>query len=106
MKASALAPEVHVLVCTNRRDPASPLGPGCGAAGETLLSAMRREVGARRAYRSVWVTETRCLGLCPREGAAVAVYGTAAGRATPGLLTEVREDDLPELARAAFGVLR
>jgi predicted metal-binding protein len=67
-------PALHLFVCTNRRDDASPLGPGCGAHGEDVYAAMKDEVARRRLFASVWVTATHCLGVCPKHGATVAVY--------------------------------
>lgn len=64
---------MHLLVCTNRRE-ASPLGPGCGARGDAVYDAMKREVAARGCVADVWVTRTHCLGVCPASGATVARY--------------------------------
>ena len=35
---------------------------------------MKRLVLASGDARTVWVTETRCLGICPKRGATVAIY--------------------------------
>ena len=35
---------------------------------------MRREVADTRQTASTWITETRCMGLCPDTGATVAIY--------------------------------
>lgn len=67
-------PRVHLFVCANRRDASSPLGTGCGAAGEELFQTLKRLVLGSGVARSVWVTETRCLGICPKRGATVAIY--------------------------------
>jgi (2Fe-2S) ferredoxin len=69
-----LAPARHVFVCANRRAPGSPLGEGCGARGEAVYEALKDEVARRNAIPTVWVTRTQCLGVCPKEGATVAVY--------------------------------
>ena len=68
-------PSLHLFVCVNRRTGASELfAPGCGASGEAVYDAMKAEVSKRGRVVDVWVTKTGCLGLCPREGASVAVY--------------------------------
>ena len=74
MRPSPLLPRVHFFVCANRREPDSPLGPGCSAAGEELVSTLKRLVIQSGQAQSVWVTETRCLGVCPSKGATVAIY--------------------------------
>jgi (2Fe-2S) ferredoxin len=71
------APRVHLFVCTNRRE-GSPLGPGCGAAGDELYAQLKEEVGRRGVVADVWVTRTHCLGVCPKEGATVARYPASA----------------------------
>ena len=93
MRAVPQLPQVHFFVCANRREADAPLGPGCGDAGEAVYLALKDEVARRREYQRVWVTQTRCLGICPK-GATVAVY--AAGRAA-GLLTEVAPTDGSEV---------
>lgn len=70
---SAPGPRVHLFVCTNRRE-GSPLGSGCGARGDAVYDAMKREVAARGRVADVWVTRTHCLGICPASGATVARY--------------------------------
>jgi (2Fe-2S) ferredoxin len=70
-------PRVHLFVCTNRRED-SPLGPGCGANGDALYGALKREVDRRGLVAEVWVTRTHCLGVCPKEGATVARYPASA----------------------------
>ena len=74
MRPSSLLPRVHFFVCANRREPDSPLGPGCGASGEELVSTLKRLAMQSGQAQSVWVTETRCLGVCPAKGATVAIY--------------------------------
>jgi (2Fe-2S) ferredoxin len=74
MHPAPFAPKLHLFVCANRRPDASPLGPGCGEAGSQVYAALKREVARRGAYTSIWITETRCLGVCPKHGATVAVY--------------------------------
>jgi predicted metal-binding protein len=87
-------PRTHLFVCSNRRDAASPLGPGCGDGGDRVFEALKGEVARRGAYRDVWVTRTACLGICPREGCTVAVY--PAGK----LFRDVSIDDASELVSA------
>ena len=74
MQPIRLLPQVHVFVCANRREAGSPLGAGCSEHGDALYDALKVEVGARGLVRSVWVTKTHCLGICPKEGATAAVY--------------------------------
>jgi len=95
MRTSPVAPRVHLFVCTNRRDAASPLGAGCAERGDRIFDWMKAEVARRGAYGSVWVTRTACLGLCPKRGATVAVYPEQR------ILTEVEPSDAPEVFRAA-----
>lgn len=91
MIRSKLVPGVHLFVCANRREEGSPLGAGCGDAGRDVFNALKAEVAKRGAYRSIWVTETRCLGLCPKRGCTVAVYPRQA------LLAEVEASDVPAI---------
>ncbi len=56
---------------------------------------LKAEVARRSAYRSVWVTRTGCLGLCPKRGATVAVYPEQR------LLLEVEAADAAEVFRGA-----
>jgi predicted metal-binding protein len=74
MLRSPLSPKAHLFVCANRRPAESPLGAGCGNAGEEVFAGLKRAVleGGRAA--SVWVTQTQCLGICPKRGATVAIY--------------------------------
>jgi (2Fe-2S) ferredoxin len=93
MRPSPLAPAVHFFVCANRRDAASPLGPGCGVRGEAVYERMKAAVAARSAYQRVWVTQTACLGLCPKRGATVAIYPRQR------IVTEVEPADADALFR-------
>jgi (2Fe-2S) ferredoxin len=74
MRPAPLAPSVHLFVCANRRPEGSPLGRGCGDAGEAVFGALKSEVARRGAYRAIWVTQTLCLGICPARGCTVATY--------------------------------
>ncbi len=91
---SAPRPRAHLFVCENRRE-GSPLGPGCGPRGEAVFDALKRAVGEQGLTVDVWVTRTRCLGVCPAVGTAVAIYPRG------GLLTEVLAADTAALLRRA-----
>ncbi len=97
MRSVAEVPRIHFFVCANHRDLDSPLGPGCGDAGEALYQALKDEVAARRACRTVWITRTHCLGVCPRQGATLAIYPQQA------VLTEVTAADAPGLFQKIVG---
>jgi (2Fe-2S) ferredoxin len=97
MRSVAVVPRIHFFVCTNQRELDSPLGPGCGDAGQALYQALKDEVAARRAYQTVWVTRTHCLGVCPRQGATLATYPQQS------LLTEVTAADAPGLFQKIVG---
>jgi hypothetical protein len=88
---SRLLPRLHLFVCTNRRDASSPLGTGCADRGDRVYQRLKDEVARRGAYRDVWVTQTGCLGLCPKQGATVAVYPRQR------ILVEVEENDCDAL---------
>jgi hypothetical protein len=90
----APSPKLHLFVCANQRE-GSPLGPGCGAAGEALYEALKREVFARGEVTTTWVTKTHCLGICPAQGATVARF-PAHGDVSP-LLTEATPNDIQAL---------
>jgi (2Fe-2S) ferredoxin len=74
MERAPLAPDLHLFVCTNVRDAGSPLGTGCGARGMVVYEALKAEVSRRGAFRSIWVTRTHCIGICPKRGCTVASY--------------------------------
>ena len=73
----APSPRLHLFVCANRRE-GSPLGPGCGERGDALYDALKARVAAGRSFAEIWVTKTHCLGICPKRGATVARYPSAA----------------------------
>ncbi|MCC6647639.1 MAG: (2Fe-2S) ferredoxin domain-containing protein [Polyangiaceae bacterium] len=87
----------HLFVCTNARAATDPLGAGCGARGASVVEAMKRAVAQGGLASRVWVSRTHCLGVCPTEGAAVAVSPTGA------LFTEVTAADAAGLVAAARG---
>jgi (2Fe-2S) ferredoxin len=74
MQPVRLLPQAHLFVCANRRAPDDPLGPGCSAFGDALYDTLKAEVAQRGLVRTVWVTKTHCLGICPKHGATTAVY--------------------------------
>jgi len=92
MRDAPLLPRLHFFICANRRPDDSPLGPGCADHGEEIFDTLKDEVDRRSLFADIWVTKTHCLGICPREGATLAVYPS--GR----IVTEVSRDD----ARALF----
>lgn len=66
-------PELHLLVCTNQRDPGAPK-PSCGAGcGVALYHRLKDLVKERGLKESVLVTRTGCLKHCSR-GATVTVW--------------------------------
>ncbi len=94
MRLAGNAPRLHLFVCANHRDATSPLGAGCGARGEALYDELKRGVAARGAFTTIWVTKTHCLGVCPKDGATVATYGsTKRGE----MITEVTPADASAL---------
>jgi hypothetical protein len=93
VRSSPLLPTLHVFVCTNRRDPSSPLGGGCGERGERVYEGLKDEVARRGDYRATWITQTGCLGLCPKHGATVAIYPEQK------VLVEVEEGDCDAILR-------
>jgi hypothetical protein len=93
VRSASLLPTLHVFVCTNRRDPSSPLGGGCADRGERVYKRLKDEVARRGDYRATWITQTGCLGQCPKRGASVAIYPEQR------LLIEVEEGDCDEILR-------
>jgi len=89
-------PRLHLFVCANRRE-GSPLGPGCGAYGDEVYDALKREVAVRGEIRETWITKTHCLGVCPEHGATVARYPEGVGGAANTIVTEVRPSDVASL---------
>lgn len=86
MQPIRLVPTTHLFVCANQREPDSPLGTGCAGHGEALYLALKDLVGRRGLVRSVWVTKTHCLGICPKGGATAVSF--PAGRMWGGALAE------------------
>jgi hypothetical protein len=101
MREVTQLPRLHLFVCANQRAADAPLGPGCGKAGEGVYAALKDEVAGRRAFQAIWVTQTQCLGVCPKHGATVAIYSVGTQpAATQRLLTEVTAPDVPGLFAA------
>ncbi len=96
MRSAPVVPAVHLFVCVNRRDAGSPLGTGCGAAGDVVYEAMKREVAQRGAFRAVWITRAQCLGVCPKRGCTVAIYPRQR------IVADVEETDVPALFAGAL----
>ncbi len=86
MQAVKLLPVAHLFVCGNRREAGSSLGEGCAERGDAIYDALKHEVEQRALTRTVWVTRTHCLGICPKLGATVALYphGNIWVRTEPG----------------------
>ena len=74
MQPIQVLPQTHLFVCANRREADSPLGTGCAEHGDAVYEALKEEVARRGLVRSVWVTKTLCLGICPKHGATAASY--------------------------------
>ena len=69
-----MKPTRHVFVCTNVRASDADM-PSCGAnVGGRVLALLLEARAARGLFRDIYVTETRCLGVCPASGATVVVY--------------------------------
>ncbi len=97
MRDAPVLPRLHFFVCANRRPPDSPLGPGCAERGEEIFDLLKHEVARRSLFTEVWVTQTQCLGVCPREGGTIALY-------PPGRIsTEVSRDEARALFLAHLG---
>lgn len=60
-----------------------------------MYAALKQGVAREGLVSRVWTTRTHCLGVCPKEGTAVAV--------SPGgvLLADVTTSDVPTLLGAA-----
>ena len=65
---------------------------------------MKAEVAKRGRVVDVWVTKTHCLGICPKNGATVAVYPSAdpirpglAPSDVPALLDTAADDGLEDV---------
>jgi hypothetical protein len=93
---------LQILVCTNARAEANPLGSGCGARGEALVRYFQQRVGKLGDYEKVWIARTACQGRCPKDGAAVVI---ASHGDMPGaeILTEVTLSDCEAIWQRFFG---
>jgi (2Fe-2S) ferredoxin len=100
MRDAPVLPRLHFFVCANRRSGDSPLGSGCADRGDGIFDTLKDEVARRSLFVTVWVTKTHCLGLCPREGATIALY-------PPGrVVTDVSRNDARALFAAHLGETR
>ena len=98
MRDSPFRPHVcHVFVCVNRRSASDPLGGGCGDAGDAVYAGTKQLIARRGLESRVWASRTHCLGVCPKEGAAVAL--SPSGR----LLTDVLATETESLMTIAMG---
>ncbi len=73
MQPAAFQPQLQLFVCANERGTESPLGRGCGERGRAVFAELKREAARRGLGVAVWVTETKCLGVCPKQGCALAI---------------------------------
>jgi (2Fe-2S) ferredoxin len=62
-----------------------------------VFRALKDEVAKRGAYRAIWVTQTLCLGVCPRQGCTVAIYPRQQ------IVSEVAPADVGPLFARALG---
>jgi (2Fe-2S) ferredoxin len=72
--------KAHLFVCVNERPEGDVLGTGCGPRGDAVYARFKEEVAKRGLVRSVWVTRTFCLGVCPQEGCTVVTSGGRVSR--------------------------
>jgi hypothetical protein len=91
VRSAPFLPRLHLFVCTNRRDASSPLGSGCAERGDAVYVRLKDGVARRGEHAKIWVTQTGCLGMCPKRGATVAIYPEQR------VLIEVEEDDCDAL---------
>jgi (2Fe-2S) ferredoxin len=64
----------HFFVCTNLRGPESGMPSCADNESQAVLAALRAARIERGLIQEVYVTETTCLGPCPKQGATVVVY--------------------------------
>lgn len=97
MKISGVRRRLQLFVCTNQRRDDDPLGGGCGARGEAVYRALKLAIDRRAAWKSVWIAQTSCLGVCPKSGCTITVAPTGA------LLDEAEPDDADAILDAMLG---
>jgi (2Fe-2S) ferredoxin len=73
VRPAPFQPQLQLFVCANAREPGAPLGPGCAERGRAVFAELKREAARRGLATAVWVTETKCLGVCPKQGCALAI---------------------------------
>ncbi len=96
MRAATFSPKAQIFVCANTRAADDPLTSACGAHGTAVFDALRRVVRERGLVSAVWITRTGCLGHCPKDGCAVAIYPAG------GQWLDVRESDALAIVDAAL----
>lgn len=87
--------EKHVLVCTNRRDPANPKGSCANSGGEAICDAFKKELHARGLKGRMRANSSGCLDQC-EHGPTVVVYPDAVWYQvkTPDEAREIVEEHL------------
>ncbi|MCA9774898.1 MAG: (2Fe-2S) ferredoxin domain-containing protein [Myxococcales bacterium] len=84
-----LVPEFQILVCVNEREGGQSC---CGAqGGKEIREALKEAVGKLKLKPRLRVSQTGCLGVCPRSGVTIAVYPENL------VYTEVEVADVPAL---------
>ena len=82
--------KLHVLVCVNKREN-SPTPCCADVHGQEIYDQIKQFVKNNGLNGIVWVTRTRCLGFCNKEGATVVFYPEKLW------LTEVKLNDVTKL---------
>ena len=95
MQSARFFPRSHMFVCANRRD-GSPLGPGCSHFGDEVFATLKRRASSEGRVRDVWVTQTQCMGICPKIGTVVRIVSERGST----LLEEVVAEDVDTLWKA------
>lgn len=86
----------HVLVCTNDRE--SDYASCAEAHGQAVYEAVKTWLRERDVFWShVYVAETSCLGLCSRDGTAIAIHPRNRW------YSDVRPVEVPDLLGNEFG---
>lgn len=104
---SKYRPSVHVFVCVNERDKNSSL-PSCSNASDAtsgggldVFNKFRELVAQRNLSSKIWITQTKCLTFCNKDGVTVVVYPfgewfTEVKTADVGLILNSITKDSPE----------
>jgi len=89
-----MKPKRHVFVCTNRRAEDAQM-PSCAPnGGMDVLDAFLKERAMLGLFRSVYITQSLCLGICPEKGGTVVIYPDGVW------YVGVRADDVREIFAA------